>query len=318
MTGAPAVEPWIGFDLGGSTLKAVTIDDTGRILRRLTRASGADTSVESLAATLDDSMSELAYDRSGGRTIGIGVAGCVTLAGMVRGSPNVPALIDVALERVLGSALGVRVVADNDAHCHALAEGWNGAAAGVSSFLLLTLGSGVGSALVVDGRIYRGTTGYGSELGHMVLEKNGRLCACGHRGCVEAYVSEVALKGRIVERSTVLASAVEEHARSLQRGIAEALFALADRGNGDAVRLVDALVIELGTALGSAVNVYDVTHIVLGGGMAPGFLARSEALLRAADAALFARGASEIRVVAARSGALAGAVGAARMAMRAV
>lgn len=318
MTATPVAQAWMGFDVGGSTLKAVTIDDTGRILRRLTRPTGPATTAASLGAACDGAMSELAYDRSGGRPIGVGVAGCVTLAGVVRGSPNLPALTDVALERVLGESLGVRLVLDNDAHCHALAEAWNGAAAGVPTFLLVTLGSGIGSALVIDGRIYRGTTGYGSEFGHMIVETNGRLCACGNRGCVEAYVSEVALKSRIVERSTVLASAVEDHARAVQRGVAEALFALADRGNGDAVRLVDALVIELGSALGSAVNVYDVEHIVLGGGMAPGFLSRADALLRAVDAALFARAASEIRVVPARSGALAGAVGAARMAMRAV
>jgi glucokinase len=278
-----------------------------------------------LASAVESAVAELAYDLGETRTIGVGIAGCITLNGVVRGSPNLPALADVAIERALGAAVGVRVVADNDAHCHALAESWIGAASSVPAFLLITLGSGIGSALVIDRRIHRGVTGYGSELGHMVLEKDGRVCACGNRGCVEAYVSEVALRARIAELPA-LATAVEQRERAGQSdvvagivpGVAAALFALADEGNGDAERLVAAAVSELGTALGSAVNVYDIEHIVIGGGMAPGFLARSDALLRATGAALFARHASEIRIVAAGAGSLAGAVGAARMAMLAV
>jgi glucokinase len=308
---------WLGFDAGGSSLKAVIVDAAGAILRRCTRPTGREITVQGLASAVESSIAELAYDLSAARAIGVGVAGCITLDGVARGSPNLPALADVALDGVLGAAVGARVVADNDAHCHALAESWIGAASGVPTFLLITLGSGIGSALVLDRRIHRGVTGYGSELGHMVLEKHGRTCACGNRGCVEAYVSEVALRGRIAE-SAALAKAVERHACAARSGVAELLFALADEGDGDAERLVDAAVTELGTALGSAVNVYDVEHIVVGGGMAPGFLARSDALLRATGAALFARRASEIRIVAAGAGSMAGAVGAARMAMLAV
>lgn len=320
---------WLGFDAGGSSLKAVVTDAEGAILRRCSRPTGREIDVQGFASAVESAVAELAYDLSQTRTIGVGVAGCITLGGVVRGSPNLPALADVAIERALGGAVGVRVVADNDAHCHALAESWIGAASSVPTFLLITLGSGIGSALVLDRRIHRGVTGYGSELGHMVLEKGGRVCACGNRGCVEAYVSEVALRGRIAELPA-LATAVEQRERAdrsyavadgvagVVPGVAAALFALADEGNGDAERLVAAAVSELGTALGSAVNVYDIEHIVIGGGMAPGFLARSDALLRATGAALFARRASEIRIVAAGAGSLAGAVGAARMAMLAV
>jgi glucokinase len=316
-----ARDEWLGLDAGGSSIKAVVTDGEGAVLRQCSRPTGREIDVHGLASAVESSAAELAYELGVTRTIGLGFAGCITLGGIVRGSPNLPALADVALERALGDAIGARVVADNDAHCHALAESWIGAAASVPTFLLLTLGSGIGSALVLDRRIHRGVTGYGSELGHMVLEKGGRLCACGNRGCVEAYVSEVALRGRAAE-SSALATAFERLERAapsgVAAGVAAALFALADEGNGDAERLVDAAVAELGTALGSAVNVYDIEYIVVGGGMAPGFLARSDALLRATGAALFARRASEIRIVAAGAGSLAGAVGAARMAMLAV
>jgi glucokinase len=304
-------------DVGGSSLKVACADAAGRVLGDAVRPTGRGTTVESLAARIRGASEELGYELGCARAIGVGVAGCVTLDGIVRGSPNLPGLAHVALERALGDALAARVACDNDAHCHARAEAWTGSARGEPAFLLLTLGSGIGSALVLDGAIHRGVTGYGSELGHMVLEKNGRVCACGHRGCVEAYVSEVGLRARIAEQPE-LAAAVERRQRGTGGGAAEELFALADAGDARALALVDAAVSELGTAIGSAVNVYDVVHVVIGGGMSPGFLARSEAILRATDAALFARSASEIRIVAASAGTLAGAVGAARLAMQSV
>ncbi len=315
---ARGAEAWLGLDAGGSSLKSVCTDDAGTVLAELSQPTGRTTTLETLATQIREAAVRLAYDLHGGRAIGVGVAGCVTLDGVVRGSPNLPALADVALERTLGDALGARVGCDNDAHGHARAEAWIGAARGARSFLLIALGSGIGTALVVDGRIYRGATGYGSELGHMTLEKGGRLCACGNRGCVEAYVSEVGLRARIAEQPS-LAASIERRARGAAGGgAAEALFALADAGDADARTLVDAAVRELGAALGSAVNVYDLELLVIGGGMAPGFLAHSDALLRAAGETLFARRASEIRVVAASAGALAGAVGAARLAMQSV
>ena len=313
---APSPGAWVGFDAGGSTLKAVAIDDAGTVLGRATHATGRATSVKALGEMVASTLGELVTGGPRGDTIGIGVAGCVTLAGVVRGSPNLPALTDVPIVSMLEQSLGLRVLADNDAHCHALAEEWIGAARTWPTFFMLALGSGIGTALVVNGRVYHGATGYGSEAGHMILERNGRVCACGNRGCVEAYVSEAALHGRVAEAS--LTAAVDALVAAEGRGLAESLFLLADRGETRAVALVDTLVEELGTALGSIVNVYDVERIVIGGGMAPGFLARMDALRRSVAAALFARDQSEITIVAARSGALAGAVGAARLAMRGV
>jgi glucokinase len=306
----------MGIDVGGQSLKAVLVEESGAVTKHASRPTGREATLRDLATAIGEVADELGHER--GRAIGVGVAGCVTLGGIVRGSPNLPALAGSAIERDLGRALGVRVVADNDAHCHALAEAWIGAARRTSTFLLITLGSGIGSGVVVDGKVYRGATGYGCELGHMIFRPDGRVCGCGNRGCLEAYVSEVALASRIPEERPALARRIDAVVRERGIGHAHALFELADAGDAEAAGFADVLAEELGTALGSAVNVFDVELIVIGGGIAPGILARLPRLRRAMAGALFARDEAAVRIVPASAGALAGAVGAARLAMTAV
>lgn len=307
---------WMGVDIGGQSLKAVLVDERGTVAKHETRPTGRSTTLRDLAAAIGEVMTEL--DPVRGRAIGVGVAGCVTLDGIVRGSPNLPALAGSAIERDLGAVLGPRVVADNDAHCHALAEAWIGTARNTPTFLLITLGSGIGSGLVVDGKVHRGATGYGCELGHMIFRPRGRRCGCGNQGCLEAYVSEVALASRIPEERPELGRRVAALVGERGIGHAHALFELADAGDADAIGLADGLAEELGTALGSAVNVFDVELIVIGGGIAPGILARVARLRRAMAGALFARDEAAVRIEPASAGALAGAVGAARLAMTTV
>jgi glucokinase len=310
------VTRWLGLDIGGQSLKAVIVDENGKAAGHATRPTGRTATMRDLAISIGELASELGHDA--GRPIGVGVAGCVTLDGIVRGSPNLPALAGSAIERDLGKALGTSVVADNDAHCHALAEAWVGAAERIPTFLLVTLGSGIGSGLVIGGKVHRGATGYGCELGHSIFRPGGRRCGCGNRGCLEAYVSEVALGSRIPEEVPGLARRVDALTREHGRGRAHALFELADTGDTEAAVLADLLAEELGTAFGSAVNVFDVELIVIGGGIAPGILARLPRLRRAMAGALFAREEAAVRIVPASVGVLAGAVGAARLAMTAV
>lgn len=307
---------WMGVDVGGQSLKAVIVEESGSVTKHATLPTGRESTLRDIATAIGEVAGELGHAR--GRPIGIGVAGCVTLSGVVRGSPNLPGLAGSAIERGLGRALGERVVVDNDAHCHALAEAWIGAAMRTPTFLLVTLGSGIGSGVVVGGKVYRGATGYGCELGHMIFRPDGRVCGCGNRGCLEAYVSEVALASRVPEEQPELARRIDARVRERGIGHAHALFELADAGDADASGLAEVLAEELGIALGSAVNVFDVELIVIGGGIAPGILARLHRLRRAMAGALFARDEAAVRIVPASAGALAGAVGAARLAMTAV
>jgi glucokinase len=307
---------WVGIDVGGQALKAAVVDDTGRVLDETSRPTGPSTSLDSVATLCAGVLAAL--ECTPGVPLGLGVAGCVTLDGVVKGSPNLPALKDVPLGELLAGRLGRRVCVDNDAHCHALAEGWTGAARGERHFVLITLGSGVGSALVLDGTVYRGATGFGCELGHLIFQPDGRRCGCGNQGCLEAYVSEVALRTRIADDVPRLAERVEGRVAARSCGYAEALFALADSGDVDAAGLGGRLCEEFGIAIASVVNLFDVELIVLGGGIAPAFLARAGRVRESMARALFARSETAVRLVPASAGVSAGAVGAARMAMLAV
>jgi glucokinase len=310
------VSRWVGIDIGGQSMKCALVDGRGRIVSQTSRATGPETDVERLAGLCREVLAELGVENAS--SLGAGVAGCVTTSGVVAGSPNLPYLAGVPLARELADALALHVLVDNDAHCHALAEAWTGAAVGVPTFLLLTLGSGIGSALVIDGRVYHGTTGFGCELGHMIFRPGGRRCTCGNHGCLEAYLSEVGLRHRVMDEAPALGTRIAERAAAESIGHAHALFDLSDRGDAEAADFAIRMVEDLGTALASLVNTLDVELVVLGGGIAPGFLARSAALRRAMAASLFARAESAVRIEPAVRGALAGAVGAARMAMLAV
>jgi glucokinase len=310
------VSLWAGFDVGGQTLKAVSVDEAGRIARRASVHTGPGTGVDELARAVTAALGDLAI--ADARAIGVGIAGCVTLDGEIRGSPNLPRLSGVALVRTLAEALGRSVLVDNDAHCHALAEAWTGAARSEPSFMLVTLGSGVGSGLVLNGRVYRGTTGFGCELGHMIFRPDGRRCGCGNRGCLEAYVSEVALHSRLADDAPALAERVRAKILSDDMGHAEALFHLAAAADPEAGEMAGQLARELGIALASVVNLFDLELLLLGGGIAPAMLMREGEIRRAMATGLFARDERSIRLLPAAAGTWAGAVGAARMAMLSV
>jgi glucokinase len=318
----------LGFDVGGQSIKAVRVDADGEVLAEVRLATGPETDVEALVTRLRQGSAAL----EGGTPLpcGIGIAGVLDRSGRLGGSPNLPRLAGVDLARLLEGGLGRRVVVDNDANCAALAEIWGGAAANLADVLFVALGTGLGSGLVLGGEIFHGATGHGCELGHMIIEREGRLCGCGNRGCLEAYVSEVAVRARVREAGGTLLDRVERGAAEEGRGWSRALFALAGlarpaRGTGPepgvetaaalAREMVRDIARTLGIGLASAVNVFDVPVLVLGGGMAEGLLGFREDFDGGLADALFARRLEDVRVLPAARGSLAGAIGAARLGM---
>lgn len=306
---------WIGFDVGGQSVKAVLVDDQGLIIAQARRATGPQTGIPQLENLLVGIVDEFGAHGDAENVVGVGIAGCIGADGVVGGSPNLPKLAGERLDARLGAALGCSVAVDNDAHCHALAEGWTGAATGLDDFLLVALGSGVGSGLVLGGELYRGTSGFGCELGHMIVVAAGRRCGCGNLGCLEAYVSEVATRSLLAEAGEGLQHAVEGLVEQRAYGYAQALFSLAATGQVEAEGLVASMLEILGVGLGSAINTLDVATIVIGGGIAPAVMARIDEVSSAMARVLFARSVTQARLLAASGGADAGAVGAARLAM---
>jgi glucokinase len=274
----------IGVDLGGTKLLAGAVAADGAV--------GATRYVEIAGLGVAELVREVAAAAEAlgpCDALGLGIPALVEReTGIARACVHLP-LAGVAIGPLVAEATGLPVVVDNDANCAALAEDRGG------TTLLLTLGTGIGGALVVDGALVRGARGFGAEYGHTVLALDGPLCTCGARGCFETLVSGPAL-GRAYGGGATGA----EVSKLALGGEAEAVAAVAEVG-----RL-------LGIGVASLVNAIDPDVVVVGGGL----IALGELLLAPARAAALERvlAPDRLRIEAARFGPSAGMIGAAKLA----
>lgn len=310
-----------GIDMGGTTIACGLVDRTGRVHARRTIRTAQVRDAADLGARL---ASVCAGWRDGGYRIaglGVGLPGWVDhAAGHVLRLTNVPWCHDLPLAAELQAATGLPTVLDNDANLMTLAECRLGAARGYRSVIGLTMGTGVGGGLMLDGRLYRGSRFGGGEVGHLSLNPRGPRCVCGGRGCLERYVGRDALvadaRRRMARRPRSRAAAeirrlCTEHGDVLTPRL---LSQAAATDNPIAVDLWAAVGERLGSALVLLTNLLNPECFVLGGGIARArrfFLPTARAHL--ASAAMNRHGA-KTPVKAARFGARAGLIGAALMA----
>ncbi|MBV9822740.1 MAG: ROK family glucokinase [Actinobacteria bacterium] len=307
----------IGVDIGGTKVAGGVVDDQGRVLDTARRATPG-TDVAQTQAVIVEVVRELA-DRHEVTAVGIGAAGWIaTDRATVLFSPHL-AWRDEPLRDALAGAIGMPVLVENDANAAAWAEYRFGAARGAGVAVMVTLGTGIGGGLVVDGALYRGAYGVGCEYGHMSMVPDGRRCACGNRGCWEMYASGRALARDARELADV--SPVGAHrlmtlaGGDLNRLTGPLVTEAAREGDPAAVEIYTAMGRWLGRGLANLAAVLDPTVFVIGGGVSEA----GELLLGPArtafERALTGRGHrvfAEIRV--ARFGADAGLVGAADLA----
>ncbi len=213
---------WIaGVDIGGTNLRVGLVPFEGgrpvEVGRERTCAErGPAHVVTRVAAMLRDACREVRPGSVAG--IGVGAPGPLDRgSGVVLETPNL-GWRNVPLRDLVREAAGLPVVLDNDANCAAYGEWWQGAGRGADRLIGLTLGTGIGGGIVIGGEIYSGASGSAGEVGHISVDFAGRLCACGARGCVEAYASGPGIAARAVE--------------GLADGADSVLAAIADRGNG--------------------------------------------------------------------------------------
>lgn len=248
----------VGMDIGGTRLRAALVDRHGAVQDRREGATPAGD-----ATGLVPALVALARELGPGLPVGIGIAGLVGRDGTVRYGPNI-AVRDLPLARRSSAELDVPVVVVNDASAATVAEQRLGAACGHDDVVMLTLGTGVGGGIVADGRLVVGS-GLAGELGHVVVEMDGRRCPCGARGCLEAYVAGPAIVARAREGLAAgRRSVLEAHADL--RG--EQVSAAAADGDPFASSVLDATGRWLAVAVVSLVNALDPTVVVLGGGAA--------------------------------------------------
>jgi glucokinase len=260
------VSPGLGIDVGGTKILAVVADDAGRIVaeRRVPTPTGFAPLVDALAQI----ASELMLEEPAPQGAGIGIAGMVDLAGTVVYSPNLPGLRDAAIGEALAARLGVPVRVDNDANLAALAEATRGGGVGYEQVLAITFGTGVGGGLVVGGEVMRGAHGFFGEVGHFVVDRDGPMCACGHRGHWEAIASGTALgaMARTLVSSGrgagIAAAAGGDEVAGEHVGVAAAA------GDRDALELLERYAANVAVGLASLCNILDPDAVVIGGGVA--------------------------------------------------
>lgn len=187
----------IGVDIGGTSIKGASINEQGQIIARfslpiITQETGCK-AIERLGRKILSFISENKIQKNEILGLGIGCPGAINSEkGVVDYSNNLK-WNDVPLQEILEKMTGLKVKVTNDANAAALGEAYFGAGKEASSIILLTLGTGVGGGIIIKGQVYEGNQGKGAELGHTIIEIDGRQCTCGRQGCLEAYASATAL-----------------------------------------------------------------------------------------------------------------------------
>lgn len=258
----------IGIDLGGTNIAVGVVDDRHQIVAEASLPAGAHRPAEQVVADMCRAV-ELALDKAGLTagdcvSIGVGAPGtCDPARGVVVCAYNLN-WFDVPVCAMLTKHFGLPARLSNDANCAALAEVVAGAAVDCRSMVLVTLGTGVGGGVIVDGKIVSGLGGAGGEVGHSILVLDGEPCTCGRRGCWEAYSSATALIRQARQ-------AAAEHPESLLAGAEEitgkTVFDAADRGDETANAVVDRFCDYLGAGVTNIVNALAPEVILIGGGI---------------------------------------------------
>jgi glucokinase len=315
VTGSSALS--VGIDIGGTKVAAGVVDGRGRVLARARRDTPS-RDAALVEATIVAVVEEL-RTRHDVVAVGIGAAGFVDAdRARVRFAPHL-AWRDEPLRDAVTATLGLPVVVENDANAAAWAEWRFGAAQGESHLVMVTLGTGIGGGIVVDGRVQRGRHGMAGEFGHMVVVPDGHRCECGNRGCLEQYASGNVL-GREARELARAGSPVTVGLLERVRGDVDALVGpvvtqAAREGDACAVELFEDVGRWLGVGLANLAAALDPSLFVIGGGVSDA----GELLLRPAREAfrrtLTGRGyRPEARIVRASFGPEAGLVGAADLA----
>jgi len=276
-----------GVDVGGTKIQAVVTGRGGKVLgdarRGTPRAGGPEQVAEDIALAVTEAATNAGVRVRELASVGVGVPGSIDpAAGVVLKAANIEGWGEpYAVGPALAERLGVPIGVGNDVTVAVEAERRFGAGRGVRSFLGVFWGTGIGGGLVVDGRQLEGR-GSAGELGHMCVKPGGRRCACGLRGCVEAYAGRGSLERRAKHEARKRKTLLFELARKREREALTSGIWIRALEAGDVVArtLIDEAVDALGVAIGSAVNLLDVELVVLGGGLGerlgPPFLGRLE------------------------------------------
>ena len=310
-----------GIDLGATKILSVVVSRSGRLLAEDLRPTEGRDGPDAVIANMIASLRQAVASAGGGQlaAIGIDAPGPVEYArGIITSPPNLPGWHDVPLASIFEKEFGVPCVLENDANAAAFAEHRWGSGRGSRHMLFLTVSSGVGGGIIIDGNLYRGASGAAGEVGHMTINARGARCHCGCRGCLEMYASGIAiarLGRRLVARhpESLLARLAREQPLS-----AKLVHQAADQGDEGARDLIAEAGHALGVGLASLINVFNPQVIVLDGSLTKmGDLYLGPAR-ETAQRESFAQNWSDVRIVVGELGDRSAALGAAAVALEAM
>jgi len=264
----------LGIDLGGSKILAAVVNPQGEMLSRdhsVTPAQeGPEAVIHEILQAARRTLKQAGITIAEVKAIGVGAPGaCNPDTGIVSSSPNLPGWKDVPLRDIIARELGVETFLINDANAAALGELCFGAGRGARNLIYVTISTGIGGGIIIDGKLYSGTSGAAGEIGHMTIDVNGPRCNCGNIGCWEALASGTALakeaRRKIGEGER---TAILNHAQGdIEQVTAETVHAAAQEGDALARELITRTGYYVGVGFVNLVNIFNPELIIIGGGL---------------------------------------------------
>lgn len=267
--------PVLALDLGGTKIIAAIISNQGQVLAREYNPTlaneGPQAVVNRMLSVIDCLLSSRGIDSSQLHSISIAAAGAIDFdKGLVTLSPNLPGWCDIPLRDIVQGKYGVNTFLINDASAAALGEHCFGAGKGVDNLILLTLGTGIGGGIIINGKLYYGSSGSAGEIGHMTIDVNGPRCSCGNIGCLEMLASGTAVAREAIRRirQGEGSSLTEIVGRKIGSITAEKVGMAAQGGDPLALEVILKAANYLGVGMANLVNIFNPEMIIVGGGMA--------------------------------------------------
>lgn len=307
-------------DLGGTHLRVATVDESGRIHFRLKRntprAETPDEIVRALVLAVRECEKQSAAAGEAIRAVSVVVPGSIDAdAGIIVKAPNLPCLDGFGLTAALTGELKRPAILENDANAAAIGEMWQGAGRDRRTIVCVTLGTGVGGGIILDGKLWRGVNHSAAEIGHMCVDPFGGVgCMCGSRGCLEVYSSATAIVRMTREARLRYPDSVLPASENLT---SETIYRAGIKGDELALEVFRRMGVYLGIGLANLINLLDPEMIVIGGGVANGWDLFAKHMNHEVAERAFPLPAAQVRIVPAECGDDAGLLGAARLAFSA-
>ena len=316
-SGSSKQELVFAADLGGTHLRVATVDRNGKITCRQIQPTPQAEKPNEIVHALIDAVRECEREIAGTgdaiSAVSIAVPGTVNVAeGVVVKAPNVPCLDGFRLGAALESELEWPVILENDANAAAIGEMWQGAGRGHRTIICVTLGTGVGGGIILDGKLWRGANGSAAEIGHIGVDPfAGVPCTCGSRGCLEVYASATAIVRMTREAGPRYPKSVLHNTEDLT---SEKIYQAGKEGDELAIEVFRQMGVYLGIGLASLINVLNPEIVVIGGGLSNGWELFEKHMHQQILERAFPVPARCVKIVRAECGDDAGLLGAARLA----